>query len=138
MVIMETWQATIKERGKDSVLTPSYSLSNKFDYIKDKRQREYEIRKFLVNFWGLNNEDIEWYTLEKKKERNEVTNFLYYIYNRWNADEAKNVFGDNLGEHIYNKFQSYNNESGALYWYSELDKECRQKLVDRANEIYNR
>lgn len=135
---METWQATIKERGKDSLLTPSYSLSNKFDYIKDKRQREYEIRKFLVNFWGLNNEDIEWYTLEKKKERNEVTNFMYYIYNRWNAEEAKKVFGDNLGEHIYNKFQSYNNESGALYWYSELDKECRQKLVDRANEIYNR
>lgn len=135
---METWIATIKERGNDTLLTPSYSLANTFDYIKDERQREYETRKFLVNFWGLNNEDVEWYTLKKKKKRSEVTNFLYYICNQWGIDEAKKVFGENLGEHIYNKFQYYNNKSGALYWYSELDNVCRQKLVDRANEFYNK
>ena len=25
-----------------------------------------------------------------------------------------------------------------LYWYSELDDRCRTKIVERANEIYNK
>lgn len=63
---MITWQATIKERGNDHLFKPTYSWTNvPFDYIKDERQREYEIRKFLIEFWGLNNPDVEWYKLEK-------------------------------------------------------------------------
>ena len=62
---MGTWKATIKEKGNDHLLTPSYMMSNKFDYISDERQREYEERKFLIEFWGLDNPDIEWYVLEK-------------------------------------------------------------------------
>ena len=64
---------------------------------------------------------------------NEVTNFMYYIFNRWNMEEAKQLFGDSLGKHIWKKYNKYNSH---LYWYSELDNDCRQKLVDRANEIY--
>ena len=62
---METWKATIKEKGNEHLLMPEYYFSNQFDYIKDERQREYEIRKFLVGFWGLNKTDVEWYKLEK-------------------------------------------------------------------------
>jgi hypothetical protein len=62
---METWKATIKEKGNEHLLTPEYCFSNQFDHIKDERQREYEIRKFLVDFWGLDNEDVDWYRLEK-------------------------------------------------------------------------
>ena len=62
---METWKATIKEKGNDHLLTPEYHLSNMFDHITDERQREYEIRKFLRKFWGLEKEDVEWYQLEK-------------------------------------------------------------------------
>ena len=63
---MVTWQATIKECGNDHLLTPSYSMSDDmFGYIKDKRQREYEMRKFLKEFWGLDNPDVEWYKLER-------------------------------------------------------------------------
>lgn len=63
---MITWQATIKERGNDHLLTPSYSMrDDMFGYIKDERQREYETRIFLKKFWGLNNPDVEWYKLEK-------------------------------------------------------------------------
>lgn len=63
---METWQATIKEYGNDNILTPSYSISETmFGHIKEERQREYEMRKFLIEFWGLNNPDVEWYKLEK-------------------------------------------------------------------------
>ena len=59
---MITWQATIKERGNDHVLTPSYSFAiDFFDYFKG----EYEMREFLIGFWDLDNPDVEWYKLEK-------------------------------------------------------------------------
>lgn len=66
--------------------------------------------------------------------KNEVTNFMYYVYNKWNEYEAKKLFGDDLGQHIFNKWVYYRNND--LRWYAELDNVCRQKLVDRANEIY--
>lgn len=65
---------------------------------------------------------------------NEVTKFMYYIFNRWNPEEACAVFGNDLGKHIWEK---WTRKADFLIWYSELDKDCRQKLVDRANEIYS-
>lgn len=65
---METWKATIKERGNEHLLTPEYHLSNQFDHIKDERLRECEIRKFLREFWGLEKEDVEWYQIEKLED----------------------------------------------------------------------
>jgi hypothetical protein len=63
---METWKATIKERGNEHVLTPTYSMpDDMFGHIADERQREYETRKFLEKFWGVDNPDVEWYKLEK-------------------------------------------------------------------------
>jgi hypothetical protein len=63
---MITWQATIKERGNDHLLTPSYSMpDDMFGHIADEHQREYETKRFLIGFWGLNNPDVEWYKLEK-------------------------------------------------------------------------
>lgn len=74
------------------------------------------------------------------KTNNEVTNFMYYMYNKWCIGEAKKVFGNNLGEHIFSKWVHHINvtQLGDLYWYSELDNECRRKIVDRANELYNK
>ena len=65
---------------------------------------------------------------------NEVTKFMFYIYNRWNEYEAAKVFGDDLGAHIWSKWLD---RTDSLLWYSELDNECKQKLVDRANELYD-
>ena len=49
------------------------------------------------------------------------------------------LFGENLGEHIFEKWMWYRRQSlDSLMWYSELDNECRQKIVDRANEIYGK
>jgi len=63
---MITWQATIKEHDNDHILTTSYSMTeDMFGYIKDERQREYETKRFLISFWGLDNPDVEWYKLEK-------------------------------------------------------------------------
>jgi len=61
---METWKVTIKEKGNESLLTPEYHISNMFDYIKDIHVRQMEIRKYLRQFWGLDNPDVEWYKLE--------------------------------------------------------------------------
>ena len=76
--------------------------------------------------------------MEKNVKNNEVTNFMYYMYNRWGLDEAKDVFGDNLGEHLFSKWLHYRHytHSGDLYWYSEHKNKNRNKIVARANEIY--
>lgn len=47
---MKTWKATIKERGRNHLLTPTY-IGN-------------VDREFLINFWGLKEPDVEWYKLE--------------------------------------------------------------------------
>lgn len=63
---METWKATIKEKDNEHLLTPTYAISkDALDYFTDERQREYEIRKYLKKFWGLDNPDVEWYKLER-------------------------------------------------------------------------
>lgn len=70
-------------------------------------------------------------------KNNEVTNFMYYLYNKWNIYEAKRLFGMELGAHIWQKY--LDNKSNVLFgWYAELDSSCKQKLVDRANDIYNK
>lgn len=67
---------------------------------------------------------------------NEVTNFMYYMFNRWCPDECVALFGKDLGEHIWKKYEEVGSDK--LYWYAELDDKCKQKLVDRANEIYRK
>lgn len=74
----------------------------------------------------------EHYELDPK-ENNDVTCFMYYIFNRFNVEEAMSLFGESLGKHIYDKFI---HAASALYWYSELDRRTKQKLVDRAVELY--
>lgn len=51
-----TWEATIKEKGNPSVLTPSYT-----------GDAETVTREFLIDFWGLNDPDVESYELHQVK-----------------------------------------------------------------------
>jgi len=72
-------------------------------------------------------------------KNNEVTNFMLYIYNKWCIEESVLVFGENLGKHIFEKWvQAIVTSDRSLYWYSNLDNTCRRKIVDRANELYNK
>lgn len=64
---------------------------------------------------------------------NEVTNFMYYMFNRWSEAEAVATFGEDLGKHIYGKWVKRISD---LHWYAELDNDCRRKVVDKANEFY--
>ena len=54
---MITWTARIKERAREHILTPSYTLLDGED--KDE--------KFFIDFWGLEEPDVEWYELRKNK-----------------------------------------------------------------------
>lgn len=72
-----------------------------------------------------------------EKKYNDVTTFMWYVFNRWCMSEACHLFGDDLGAHIFAKWEDYG-AGRELLWYSELDTRCRQRLVDRANEIYNK
>ena len=51
---MKTWKAKIKEKGNDHILTPEYSW---FDSGEKTRQE-------IIEFCGLENDDVEWYELK--------------------------------------------------------------------------
>lgn len=51
---MKTWKATIKEVGNDHILHPEYMFPD----------GEPKTREDMIEFWGLNNSDVEWYKLE--------------------------------------------------------------------------
>lgn len=66
-----------------------------------------------------------------------ITNFIYYLYNNWNKEEAIMLFGERLGAILYGKWEKrYMNDS--LRWYSELNLNCKRIIVDRSNKIYNK
>lgn len=69
---------------------------------------------------------------------NEVECFMYYMYNKWNLSEAKHVFGEDLGTHIYNKWVGKHEYSHdvTMSWYGDLDTSCRNKIYKRAIELY--
>lgn len=54
---MVTWEATIKEHGNDHLLHPTYSVSD--------NEAKYVTNAFLVDFFGLNEPDVEWYRIKK-------------------------------------------------------------------------
>ena len=69
---------------------------------------------------------------------NEIKNFGYYLFNKWCLEESVRLFGDDLGNHIWKKWHSVVREGCGdhLYWFMNLDDSCKQKLIDRVNEIY--
>ena len=74
------------------------------------------------------------------KKNNEVDNFMLYMFNKWCLNECRYLFGNNLGDHIWRKWHGVVREGcgDQLLFYANLDKKCRQKIVDRANELYNK
>ena len=89
-------------------------------------------------FYGLKNNVKSNVCLFMENKVNQVTAFMLYIYNRWNIQEARDLFGNNLGEHIFSKYLHNRKVLGELFWYSELDTDCRRKIVERAVEIYGK
>lgn len=69
---------------------------------------------------------------------NEVSVFMYYMFNYWSFSEAQTVFGVDLGCHLWNKWlESFDlSNDHTMYWYAELDNECKQKVVERSKALY--
>ena len=69
-----------------------------------------------------------------------VLSYAIYMANAWSMSEAVTVYGKNLGEHIFNKWVGYNSDGGPTYasmkLVYELDSTNLEKLVERANELY--
>lgn len=62
---------------------------------------------------------------------------MLYMSNNWNREEAIDTFGEELGGTIYGIWEYCRKRHlGNLVWYAELDGNCRQKIVDRANAIF--
>lgn len=66
---------------------------------------------------------------------NETLSVAIYLYNKWQIIEAKELFGEWMGEHIYNKWCDYDKDM--LKFVCELDKESLDKLIARACSLYN-
>jgi hypothetical protein len=66
---------------------------------------------------------------------NEVTAFMYFMYNRFTDEECRRIFGT-LSEHIFEKY--IGSDGDVMRFYSWLDTECRDKLVKAATEYYGK
>lgn len=60
---------------------------------------------------------------------------MYYMYNLWSEEESCKVFGKIMGEHLWYK---WNNSRDELQWFAYLDGYNRTKIIERANEAYNK
>ena len=64
-----------------------------------------------------------------------ILSFFIYMYNRWNLDESVEIFGKQLGAHIFNKWEYAGQDIGLFF--IDLDEECQLKLQERAFSMYN-
>ena len=44
-----------------------------------------------------------------------ILSFFIYMYNRWNLDESVEIFGKNLGTHIFNKWEYAGQDIGLFF-----------------------
>ena len=77
---------------------------------------------------------------KSKKGHNLVTYFAWYMFNRWSLDEAIHVFGFELGNHVYMKWEEVvmKGDGDNLHFYSNLDIVCRNRLVQRAIDLFDK
>lgn len=74
---------------------------------------------------------------------NDISSFLYYMWNAWNEEECKVAFAKSKCgyQHLWDKWEnlrSRNARFGAVEeFYAELDAENQFLLVERALELYD-
>lgn len=73
--------------------------------------------------------------MNTEQARKAVENFMYYMYNQWDEDESRKVFGKIMGDHLWAKWCTSSDE---LRWFAYLDDANRTKIIERANEVYNK
>lgn len=77
-------------------------------------------------------------------KKNDVTSFLYYMWNAWNKEECAIAFNKSQCGwlHLWKKWEHYsniNNRYGAVEeFFANLDETNQDLLVERAVTVYNR
>ena len=70
-----------------------------------------------------------------------VKNYFMYMWNHWDYFKAIEIFGETLGQHIWEKWvnicEDYGSIGGVAILWSQLDIECQEKLAEAANNYYN-
>ena len=68
-------------------------------------------------------------------DNKETLSVIIYLYNKFDIDEAKIIFGDNLGEHLFTKFVNMDYDMGKFI--ASLDDENYDVLIKRACSLYH-
>lgn len=75
-------------------------------------------------------------------EKNDVTSFMYYMWNAWCKTECEKVFAGHGVDHFWSKWIGYNRHNegyGAVEeFFANLSENYQDMLVKRATEVYNR
>ena len=67
--------------------------------------------------------------------KNDVSSFFYYMWNSWNKNECDEVF-DEMSDYIWDEW-AINCHYNIDDFYASIDKECQDKLVNRAISMYD-
>lgn len=75
-------------------------------------------------------------------KQSELDCYLYFMWNAWSYDECIALFGENLGKHIWSKWNALCCDCGVAgapaALYAALDEEKHQTLKERAVAYYNK
>ena len=62
--------------------------------------------------------------------------FFKYMYNVWDYYECIEIFGDDLGEHIWDKWVNYFHQDCLELW-GGLDAHLQEQLINRIMKAYD-
>lgn len=81
-------------------------------------------------------------TYAYSQQKNDVSSFMYYMWNHWSEQECKEVWKDDDYSHFWKKWcalsEKYSRFGAAEEFYAELSDHNQDKLVRRALECYER
>jgi len=78
-------------------------------------------------------------TETNNQAENAVSSFFYYMWNAWNEDECKVVYGE-MSRHFWEKWSQMTDKGifgASERFYAELTDHYREKLVERAVSLYD-
>ena len=106
-----------------------------YNYVKDERDVYVEVK-------SENEAELLEYA-NKMAERNDVTSFMYYMWNAWCKEECERAFSRTVNwEHFWRKWcgicDTYGVFSATERFYAELSDRSRNLLVARALEVYDK
>lgn len=111
-----------------------------FDHFFAKGWKQDEV--YTLDEFGKDVKEVRSILDAEKKFPNQVTDFFYYMWNKWSEDECKEAWKDDFYPHFWNKWcEAYDTMHGprgaAELFYMMLSDTNRDKLVQRAVEVYD-